>query len=115
MHYACYIDFTTMTRVETTAPCVTTPTSIEENVNAVKVDLYPNPALDNINVSYSLNESEATTVSIVNSVGQVINTIQIGETQDASKTISINNLQSGTYQLIIRGDKTNIIRKFNKL
>lgn len=115
MHYACYIDFTTMTRVETTAPCTTTPVSIDENVNAISVDLYPNPSSSEINLAYSLDNSENTTIWIVNQLGQTIKSIQVGEAKDVSKSIAIKDLKKGTYQLVIKGDRTNIVRQFTKI
>jgi hypothetical protein len=65
----------------------------------VKIDLYPNPVNDIINLSFSENKiSSNASVIIYNSLGKTLKTIRISSQEDS---IDVSTLESGVYYLKI--------------
>ncbi len=73
----------------TTCIAVTRPTTVEENV-AEAVSVYPNPAND----MFTVANAEGATIVVVNSLGQVVATI---ENAASNQTIDASNFANGTY------------------
>ncbi len=73
----------------TTCIAVTRPTSVEENV-AEAVSVYPNPAND----MFTVANAEGATIVVVNSLGQVVATI---ENAASNQTIDASSFANGTY------------------
>ncbi|MEN8795064.1 MAG: endonuclease [Flavobacteriales bacterium] len=114
MSYVCYIDFMTMTWLQSASPCLTTPVSLEEMSNLKQVSLYPNPANNSINLIYSLNESETLNYEITNSIGQTVASSSFNGLTSDSKSIKIDQLSSGMYQIRITGSSFNETLSFIK-
>lgn len=92
----------------TLSPCVT---NVEEELSTTQTLLvYPNPANDNIFIE--LSDFNNTTIEIRNIVGQLLKNVAV---QNAKTQISINDLVSGVYFVIIKNEKSNSIRKIIKL
>jgi hypothetical protein len=86
---------------------VGTPTGINHNDNKVYVNIYPNPATDNLN----LNLSETIVrVKVLNALGQVVMTNDVNA---MDTRINTSNLESGIYFLTIETAGSTITRKFN--
>jgi hypothetical protein len=85
---------------------VSLPTSVEDKFNYT-LKTFPNPANENLTVDLGESYSENVLATIYDLSGNVVKTfdIQHGETL---KTISINELSSGSYRLNLR--KGNLLR-----
>lgn len=70
------------------------------------LELAPNPAQGNVNVSYDLPEAAQTTISVVNMMGQEVSRETLGN-QFAGKythNLNINNLANGVYLVRFQAD-----------
>lgn len=82
-------------------------------INDLDVDetftLFPNPAKDNFNVSLYNATNADCTIEIMNTFGQTIQLIHLGNSTDISKDIFISELPSGMYFVkTTLGDKTSV-------
>jgi parallel beta-helix repeat protein len=83
------------------------PNSINETQNTFSVDIYPNPAINDLTIEMK-QKSE---IEISNIKGQIIKTI---DSNDTKTTIDIGNLSSGVYIIKAKTDKGIAIKKFIK-
>lgn len=68
------------------------------NVNVIKgAKAYPNPANNELNIAFGLNEAANTTVSISNTVGQVVMSKTLASVSNGEVTFSTANLSNGVY------------------
>lgn len=76
---------------------------INENTFTGKLNLYPNPSTTNLVVSLSLEEAQAVNVSIINTLGQVVLTNNLGtlDSGDSNVGLDVSNLNSGVYAINI--------------
>ncbi len=83
---------------------VTRATSSINSENAINIEVYPNPAINSINVLNAENE----TIEIVNMIGEIVISV---ESTSANQTIDVENLSKGTYFVKINSKmfKINII------
>jgi hypothetical protein len=72
-----------------------------KSLNAVT--LFPNPATDNLNVNVEANKVTTGSISIINSLGQVVNQLNNLKFNEGSNNNKINvaALSAGTYKVII--------------
>jgi hypothetical protein len=95
---------------------ITTPTvSAVANVNGntISASVYPNPATDAIFVSYAFAQATGnnTTLNIYNMLGQVVMTQDMGKNQASNMYLSIANLPSGIYNVIVsNGNEQKVLR-----
>lgn len=89
-----------------------TSTSNDELVELEKFELYPNPALKEINLEFA--KAEARSISIINATGEIAR--EEIKNSGARFTIDIENLKSGIYHLHIKSDnsKNILIKSFIK-
>jgi hypothetical protein len=59
--------------------------------------VFPNPAKNNFNVKLHNSNNANCNVAIVNSMGELVQSINLGNDSEISNTISISNLASGIY------------------
>ena len=83
------------------------PNSINEIQNSFSVDIYPNPAMNDI----SIEMKQKSEIEISNIEGQIIKTIF---SHDRITTIDIGNLPGGVYIIKVKTDKGIAIKKFIK-
>jgi hypothetical protein len=112
--YACYIDFMTMTRVISAAPCTFTPVGIEESSNLINYKVYPNPTNNNVTLKYNLSNTENVQISIVDIYGKIIKNITVINKQSISKNIDLTNISSGIYFVKLQGETFNKLVKVIK-
>jgi len=75
--------------------------------------LYPNPALDILNIRWVTSPSTETKISIYNLLGQKVgNFDEISASEIA--TLAIQHLDTGIYVLQIQNEEMNISKKFIK-
>ncbi|MBK9190801.1 MAG: T9SS type A sorting domain-containing protein [Crocinitomicaceae bacterium] len=77
--------------------------------------VYPNPAVDAVNVSLSLNASENTVINVLDLTGKVVKTIGLGEV-NGSKTVavSLDEMNSGVYFIELVNQNGRQVEKFVK-
>ena len=78
-----------------------------------ELSFYPNPASNNIEVSYKLQQSCDVDLTIFNSLGQKITTLNEG-TQSAgihSQSFDCSNLENGLYYGVLKSDNNTIVKK----
>lgn len=73
--------------------------SVDENVSLQQFDIYPNPANDEVRITYSLNETSEVTIELHNVTGELIQSYK--ENQSAGKNTylvkDLKNLSKGIY------------------
>jgi hypothetical protein len=89
------------------SPTVTNNASISINNNLFvgiketslnsNFSIYPNPANNNLNVMLSNGKSENITVKIINNIGQIVKTINLGNSTDINQQIDLSDLSKGIY------------------
>lgn len=88
-------------------------TGVDKEVEAIqKVELFPNPANDAINLSL-MNNSIQAEISIVDNMGRLYKSEEI-EFGEVNMSINISDLKSGIYYLRIANKKDVIYRSFIK-
>jgi hypothetical protein len=81
------------------------------NVNTVNV--FPNPADDNINVSLKQYEGMAVTLNIYDHLGKNVKQVQIEKVGSGAVEIDVADLQGGQYTIQVAADKKRaVVRKF---
>ncbi len=97
--YACYIDFSTMTKISgASAPCSNSSVGIAENQNNDLVLLAPNPSNGNFILSYTSTKNQTVTLKLYNTVGQVVynNELKVNSGNNPIE-MNIQNLKAGVY------------------
>ncbi len=79
-----------------------------ENESLVTLNMYPNPAIDVLNISA---QSTINTVEIFNVLGQKVITIQV---EDTSAEINVSNLNAGIYLIKYEINNSTSTKKFVK-
>jgi len=91
----------------------TTPVSIQEN-ELTSLSLYPVPASDFVNIDFTSVSQESVTVTILNQLGAIVNTVEFGANEgNNTLRLDVSALSSGVYTLDIRGNEKNSIRKIS--
>ena len=88
-------------------------TSIENTTSNVALNIYPNPASDKLIISSAMLMSEKTTVTIYNSIGEIVLNQQIGSNSSNTANIEINNLATGFYTLEVVGNTSKTTSKIS--
>lgn len=71
---------------------------VEESTVTTKFIVYPNPANENITVSLSLDQSENTSINVMDITGKVVKSIYLGDVNgDQNLTISLEDYTAGVY------------------
>ncbi|HIP36149.1 MAG TPA: T9SS type A sorting domain-containing protein [Crocinitomix sp.] len=78
--------------------------SLNESIVIPTVSIFPNPATDIVNIS----TENATSISIINSIGQTIYATNINET---THSIDVSNFANGIYFVEIRNETEKITKK----
>lgn len=88
---------------------------IDANSSDIKsIEIFPNPAKENINISISLNKNLDVSVELYNITGQLVNIIT-KENQEKECNIKLNtSIASGVYFIKIKSGKTVFIKKIIK-
>ena len=80
------------------------PLSVEENEAFVSAKVYPNPTYDNSTVVFNLTESQDVSVEIVNTLGQVVESVELKnvEAGRVEYTMNTSSLAEGMYTVSIQ-------------
>jgi hypothetical protein len=114
MNFACYIDFTTMNKETNASPCLTNSISLEEQSSLLELIAFPNPTQNILNLQYELKNAEKMTISIFNSVGQRIKSMEVKGLERGFESIDVSNLSEGIYQVKVTGSTFESQLKFIK-
>jgi len=114
MNFACYIDFTTMNKETNASPCLTNSISLEEQSTLLELIAFPNPTQNILNLQYELKNAEKMTISIFNSVGQKIKSMEVKGLERGFESIDVSNLSEGIYQVKVTGSTFESQLKFIK-
>jgi len=102
--YACFIDFSNMTKIESPAdPCYTTGV---EKINNMHLAAYPNPNNGTFRVSFK-GSGETLQLAIVDVTGKVVYSKSIGASSDVN-IIDLDSqfISAGIYMMTLRGAKS---------
>ena len=75
----------------------TPPNSVNNVYTISKVNAYPNPANNELNIPFSLTESAAVTVSLSNMVGQVVASQDMGNVVSGKAVFNTSAIPAGVY------------------
>ena len=68
--------------------------------------MYPNPATNNVNVTFSSEESANAVLSVMNLMGQTVYTENVNIQEGYNMVnLSVNNFRSGVYMVNIKTNK----------
>jgi len=82
--------------------------------NNINLNIYPNPINQNAFVSFNSPKAEKVSVEVINSIGQVVFTENLGVVNGQQHVLlDASNLQSGIYFVKINMDNKNFTKKIN--
>ena len=89
--------------------------SVGEEEKPEHFAVYPNPAVDAVNVCLSLNAYENTVINVLDLTGKVVKTINLGDV-NGSKTVavSLDEMNSGVYFIELVNQNGRQVEKFVK-
>ena len=93
-----------------------TPTTAISAPSNLDATVYPNPAYQEVNLTYTLPERQAVLINIFNSNGMLVHQLLPKQTKDAGKHslhFYTNDLNTGMYFIDIQTEKNRIYRKVN--
>jgi GEVED domain/Secretion system C-terminal sorting domain/Bacterial Ig-like domain (group 2) len=82
--------------------------------DALKVLMLPNPASNTVTVSFSSSNTAATAVRILSVEGVCVLTQDLGEQQNGSTTLAIDNLASGIYMVEFTSGSNRVVQRLVK-
>ena len=91
------------------------PTSILENEFVNNVNIYPNPVSTNATISFNLIESNEVIIEVVNAIGQIVSTKNLGKVSAGEQNYSMDasTLNNGFYFVNIRVGNSNVVKKIS--
>ena len=91
---------------------VSAPTGIVEAENSFdNLEVYPNPATNNVNINFSLKDYKTVNVELYDLAGQIIFQDQYENIKDKQASVDLSYLSSGTYILKFGLPEGNTFRK----
>ncbi|MBL4734287.1 MAG: T9SS type A sorting domain-containing protein [Flavobacteriales bacterium] len=86
-------------------------TKVNEPNVVNKIDVFPNPVLDNLNIELELNNPASITVEVVDLLGNIAISKKIQTNGHSLISLDCSRLAPGTYIVAIRDDQSNSIYK----
>lgn len=78
---------------------------VEESLNVLSLNIYPNPASNQANVTFTIASKSNTQVTVYDMVGKVVSTKALGKVIGAqSATINTSQLEAGFYRVEVKTD-----------
>ncbi|MBK7130193.1 MAG: T9SS type A sorting domain-containing protein [Crocinitomicaceae bacterium] len=86
-----------------------------ENIQTVEdATVYPNPASEQTNIEFNITSASDVTIQIVNTLGQVVYTNNMGEVNGAQKVnVNTTDLEAGMYLINITVNGTVMTKRFS--
>lgn len=88
---------------------VTVGTSDPSTVKAL--ELSPNPTTGLLNVNLKMTQAATVQIEVVNTLGQTVETLQMGKTTGVNQSIDLSNVPSGMYTVRVRMDNETAVRR----
>lgn len=82
-------------------------------VNGIRMETYPNPAVEQVNLDFQIQEASNVKVSILDMTGKIVKSEDFGQ-KEAGKhnvKISANDLNSGNYIYVLEADNKRLAKK----
>jgi Secretion system C-terminal sorting domain len=76
-------------------------TSVDDKILSSQIQIAPNPATDFLDINFNLTENKNLSVSVLNTVGQVVFNQKYAQILRGSEKIDVTHLQSGLYIILI--------------
>jgi Secretion system C-terminal sorting domain len=83
---------------------------INETENTFEVSLYPNPATEEVKVSFNLNGANSATINVVDMTGKVVAS-QVASNGSNSVSINTSVLSAGVYSVNFTANNTTVTQK----
>lgn len=112
VQYACYIDFSNMTKIASPSfPCVSI--GVNEGLNnSVFASVYPNPNNGIFSLTYVTGKNEMVLVNVYDVMGRVVYSQRMNFTAGSnSLQLSLENLSKGIYSMEMIADESRIVEK----
>ena len=88
---------------------VTVGTSDPSTVKALQ--LSPNPTTGLLNVNLKMTQAADVQIEVVNTLGQTVETLQLGKTTGVNQSIDLSGVASGMYTIRVRMDNETAVRR----
>ncbi|MDG1476439.1 MAG: T9SS type A sorting domain-containing protein [Vicingaceae bacterium] len=85
------------------------PTSVEEQNNALKFNIFPNPSNGVFNINLSSNEANNVNLTVKNVVGQTVLTETVNVSGNTNHQISLTDYSKGIYFLTVNNETVKLI------
>lgn len=82
------------------------------NTTINKFNAYPNPAVNELTVSYNLHKTADVTISIANAIGQTVATKSVANTANGNVEFSVADFANGVYFYTVTADGQSFTRRF---
>lgn len=69
------------------------------NFEALNYNVYPNPATDAVNINLTNDKTEAVSVIVMNNLGQVVKSVDLGSAIEVKYLMNTSDLASGIYHI----------------
>lgn len=90
-------------------------TSITENTETVKVNIYPNPASSALSIDYDIiSKNSDFEVQIFNSIGKLMNSYKLGNSPIGKIMVDLSQYSAGAYFIKVHGTDLNMVKPFVK-
>ena len=89
------------------------PASVDEVNNGVDFNVYPNPATDNMQINFNLNDTKKVEIKIYNNLGAIVFSSIEGQLNSGNHTveISVSDLAKGIYYMNLKAGENTISKK----
>ena len=86
-------------------------TSVEDVINANSIALFPNPAGDQVNLAFTMNQTEEVSVRVFNALGSVLYNQRMNVSGTTNEVINTANFVSGIYFVEITAGGQTVTKK----
>lgn len=92
--------------------CASCIVSVEENNAIADLSIYPVPATDIMNISFNNTVAERVEINVVNTVGQVVRTLDLGVVSGQRLVqLNVNDLAKGIYAIQITNGRNSTVKQ----
>ncbi|MFO8087874.1 MAG: T9SS type A sorting domain-containing protein [Bacteroidales bacterium] len=91
----------------------TTDINEHDFVNGIRMETYPNPAVDVVNLDYQIQSAANVTVQVLDMSGKIVKTEELGQKEAGQykATFSVNNLDAGMYFYMLEADGKRLAKR----
>ncbi len=82
-------------------------------INGVRMEAYPNPAVDVLNIDFHIREAAEVKINILDISGRIIQTESLGnkDAGEYSASISVDNMSAGVYLYMIEAGNQRLVKR----